>query len=38
LGRTVTIDDDVLTVIGVAARGFHGIEVGPTIPIYGLPP
>ncbi|MBZ5619678.1 MAG: ABC transporter permease [Acidobacteriia bacterium] len=27
LGRTVVVDDDPLTVIGVAARGFRGVEV-----------
>ena len=27
LGRTVTVDKDRLTVIGVAARGFRGVEV-----------
>ena len=27
LGRTVVVDQDALTVIGVAARGFRGVEV-----------
>ena len=27
LGRTIDVDKDLLTVIGVAARGFHGVDV-----------
>ncbi|HEU0093164.1 MAG TPA: ABC transporter permease, partial [Vicinamibacteria bacterium] len=34
LGRSVRVNDQPMTVIGVAPAGFHGIEVGGSVDVY----
>ena len=34
VGRSVTVNSQPMTVIGVAPRGFHGVEVGEAVDVY----
>ena len=34
VGETVSVNNRPMTVIGVSAAGFHGIEVGNSIDLY----
>jgi len=34
LGRTITMDDEPFTVVGVAQPGFHGVEVETSVEIW----
>jgi predicted permease len=34
LGRSVVLNGNAMTVVGVAERGFHGVEVGDSVDVY----
>jgi predicted permease len=34
VGQTVRVNDHAMTVVGVAARGFHGVEVGESADVF----